>query len=100
MLSAAELRWLYQRLAPYYDASLCAYYLAGFRIMHCRRLAVWLNRPFGVTLDYAERHPWVSVRRHLREVQFQELYFGAAYLSIGEAPETHPLSTHRRPFTA
>ena len=49
------------------------------------RLAVRLNKPFGVSLDYAGRHPWESVRRHLREVRFQELYFGAAYLSVGEA---------------
>ncbi len=29
------------------------------------RLGVLLNRPFGVTLDLAERHPWESVARHL-----------------------------------
>lgn len=48
------------------------------------RLAVWLNKLFSVSLDYAGRRPWASVGRHLREVYFQELYFGAAYLSIGE----------------
>lgn len=49
------------------------------------RLAVWLNKPFGVSLDYAGRRPWAALRRHLREVRFEELYFGAAYLSVGEA---------------
>lgn len=43
-------------------------------------------RPFGVTLDITERHPWGSIDRHLRTVQFIELYFGGAYLCVGEAP--------------
>ncbi len=42
-------------------------------------------RPFGVTLDITDRHPWESIDRHLRTVQFKELYFGGAYLSVGEA---------------
>lgn len=37
------------------------------------RLFAWLNRPFGVTLDLASRHPWESIRRHLAEVDYQEL---------------------------
>ena len=49
------------------------------------RFAAWLNRPFGVTLDLAVRHPWESVRAHLEEVEYRELYLGAAYLSVGEA---------------
>ena len=48
------------------------------------RFAAWANRPFGVTLDLADRHPWESVRRHLSEVEHRELYFGALYLSVGE----------------
>jgi len=50
------------------------------------RFAAWVNRPFGVTLDVAERHPWESVRKHLREVEFREFYAGALYISIGERP--------------
>jgi len=46
--------------------------------------AAWLNRPFGVTLDLEERHPWESVRRHLHEVRYREYYFGAIYLCVGE----------------
>jgi demethylmenaquinone methyltransferase/2-methoxy-6-polyprenyl-1,4-benzoquinol methylase len=49
------------------------------------RFGAWLNRPYGVTLDLADRHPWESVRRHLCEVTFREFYFGAAYLSVGES---------------
>lgn len=48
------------------------------------RFAAWSNRPFGVTLDLADRHPWESLRRHLGEIDHRELYFGALYLSVGE----------------
>jgi len=47
------------------------------------RFAAWANRPFGVTLDLADRHPWESVARHLEEVRIRELYFGALYLAVG-----------------
>jgi ubiquinone/menaquinone biosynthesis C-methylase UbiE len=43
-------------------------------------------RPFGVTLDITERHPWESIDRHLRTVQFKELFFGGAYFCVGQAP--------------
>lgn len=48
------------------------------------RLAVWLNKPFGVSLELADRHPWESIRRYLDEVIFKEYYFGALYLSVGD----------------
>lgn len=50
------------------------------------RFVAWLNRPFAVTTDLAERHPWESVRRHLHEVDFREYYLGALYQSVGERP--------------
>ncbi len=50
------------------------------------RLAAWLNKPFGVSLDLAERHPWESIGRYLTEVEFREYYFGALYLCVGEKP--------------
>jgi demethylmenaquinone methyltransferase/2-methoxy-6-polyprenyl-1,4-benzoquinol methylase len=50
------------------------------------RLGVWLTRPFGVTLEMAERHPWESMARHLTGTRMHELYGGFAYLSVGEAP--------------
>lgn len=48
-------------------------------------VSLWVraSRPFGVTLDLAERHPWESVERYLQPEIFRELYFGAAYLSVG-----------------
>ena len=50
------------------------------------RFAVWINKPYGVSLDLADRHPWESIRAYLREVTFREFYFGALYLSVGEVP--------------
>ena len=49
------------------------------------RLGIWLNRPFGVSQEYAAFRPWKSVRRHMKEVEHREFYAGAAYLSVGEA---------------
>ena len=48
------------------------------------RLGIWLNRPFGVSEDYAALRPWESVWRHMEEVEHEELLGGAAYLSVGE----------------
>jgi ubiquinone/menaquinone biosynthesis C-methylase UbiE len=47
------------------------------------RLAAWLNKPFGVSLEIAERHPWESIRHYLTETEFREYYFGALYLCVG-----------------
>ncbi|HSR40975.1 MAG TPA: methyltransferase domain-containing protein [Longimicrobiales bacterium] len=43
-----------------------------------------LFRPFGVTLDLAERHPWESLRRHLDRFGMEERYFGYTYVAWGE----------------
>jgi ubiquinone/menaquinone biosynthesis C-methylase UbiE len=48
------------------------------------KLFVIVTRPFGVTLDLAERHPWESIDRYMATVEFRELYFGAIYLSVGK----------------
>jgi ubiquinone/menaquinone biosynthesis C-methylase UbiE len=49
------------------------------------RLGVLVNRPFGVSLDLAERHPWEAIGHHLDHVTTEELYHGFAYLCVGEA---------------
>ena len=51
------------------------------------RMGAWVNSPYGVSLDLADRHPWESVRRYLQEVEYREFYFGALYLSVGEVRE-------------
>ena len=48
------------------------------------RFAAWLNKPYGVSLELADRHPWESINEYLHEVIFREFYFGALYLSVGE----------------
>jgi demethylmenaquinone methyltransferase/2-methoxy-6-polyprenyl-1,4-benzoquinol methylase len=50
------------------------------------RFTAWLNKPYGVSMELAYRHPWWSIRQYLREVLFQQYYFGYLYLSVGEAP--------------
>jgi demethylmenaquinone methyltransferase/2-methoxy-6-polyprenyl-1,4-benzoquinol methylase len=48
------------------------------------RFGAWLNSPYGVSVELADRHPWEAVKRYLREVEFREYYFDALYLSVGE----------------
>lgn len=43
-----------------------------------------LFRPFGVTLDLADRHPWEALRRHLDRFGMEEHYFGFTYVAWGE----------------
>lgn len=48
------------------------------------KVFVFLARPFGVSLDLTERHPWEFIDQHLTTVQFKELYFGLLYICVGE----------------
>lgn len=48
------------------------------------KLGVMIMKPFGVSLELASRHPWESVDRHSRRVGFVELFWGFAYISVGE----------------
>lgn len=48
------------------------------------RLGLWLNKPFGVSREYASFHPWESVEHHLTVVLYEDLYYGAAYRCVGE----------------
>lgn len=43
-----------------------------------------LFRPFGVTADLAERHPWESLERYLTRTGIEEHYFGYTYVAWGE----------------
>ncbi len=42
-----------------------------------------LFRPFGVTRDLSDRHPWESLRRHLDAFTMTTAYFGYVYLAVG-----------------
>lgn len=48
------------------------------------RFAAWLNKPYGVSLELAARHPWESIRQVLNEVHYREYYAGVLYISVGE----------------
>ncbi len=65
------------------------------------RLGVVLNRPFGVTLDLAERHPWESIARHFEIATLSELAGGFVYLCVGQSfrPASRSL-VFDRPFSA
>lgn len=54
-------------------------------LWHVAPALILLVRPFAVSLEVAKRHPWESLRRHLKRVTIQELYFGVAYIAVGEA---------------
>lgn len=40
-------------------------------------------RPFGVTRDLADRHPWESLKKHFDETTMREMYFGYTYIAGG-----------------
>jgi len=44
-----------------------------------------LFRPFGVTVDLGQRHPWESLRRHFPGFGMKEFYFGYTYVAWGKA---------------
>ena len=48
------------------------------------RFAVWLNKPFGVSRDYADMQAWKSLDRYFDMVEYHEHYFGALYFAVGE----------------
>jgi len=50
-------------------------------------LGVLLTRPFAVTRDLSDRHPWESIARHASRSSMHELYRGFAYIAAGEAPD-------------
>ena len=54
-------------------------------LRHLAPALIMLVRPFAVSLEVAKRRPWESLQRHLRRVTVQELYFGVAYIAVGEA---------------
>ncbi|RJP16205.1 MAG: methyltransferase domain-containing protein [Candidatus Abyssobacteria bacterium SURF_5] len=47
-------------------------------------LAIFITKPFAVTKELAERHPWEAIEKYCKNVRMTELYFGFAYISSGE----------------
>ncbi len=48
------------------------------------RFGVWITKPFGVSLDIAERHPWESIKKYMNNVSMTGLYMGFVYIASGE----------------
>ena len=49
------------------------------------RSGVAITKPFGVTLDQTNRHPWESIQKYLTSVLYKEYYFGFTFLAVGES---------------
>ncbi len=64
-------------------------------IMDCKqpeRMPLWLlkpfvrlGRPFGLTFDYLQHHPWESVESHFQETALEKMYGDMVYISSGTA---------------
>ncbi|MFQ5755901.1 MAG: class I SAM-dependent methyltransferase [Acidiferrobacterales bacterium] len=50
------------------------------------KLFVWLSRPYGLTFEYFDRHPWESVEHSFEEPAMEQMYGGLLYISSGTAP--------------
>ena len=48
------------------------------------KLGVAITRPFGVSLDLAERKPWEVMKKYFSNVTATELYGGFVYIAVGE----------------
>ena len=46
-------------------------------------LAIFLSRPFGVTMDLAMRHPWESIGKYMKNMSMTEFYMGFVYIAVG-----------------
>lgn len=46
-------------------------------------LGMWITRPFGVTIDLGERHPWESIKHYLSNYQILSFYWDLAYIAAG-----------------
>lgn len=56
-------------------------------------LAMTFVRPFGGTLEMAERHPWEAMQQYLTRVTVTDLYGGFAYIAVGEGSSTNGCAT-------
>lgn len=48
------------------------------------RLGVRALSVYGTRWEHTRHKPWEAARRNLKELRFEEFYFGAAYLWVGE----------------
>ncbi len=48
------------------------------------KLGVAIGKPFGVSLDLAERKPWEVMKKYFRTVTVTEIFGGFVYIAVGE----------------
>jgi ubiquinone/menaquinone biosynthesis C-methylase UbiE len=48
------------------------------------RLGVLIGKPFGVSLDLAERKPWIVMQKYFSKVTVTEIIGGFVYIAVGE----------------
>ena len=53
-------------------------------VRHLAPILIRLVRPFAVSEKVARRRPWKAIQRHLKNVSITTMYFGIAYLAVGE----------------
>lgn len=41
-------------------------------------------KPFGVSLDLADRHPWESIQHHMQNLEMETLFGGFTYVATGK----------------
>ena len=44
---------------------------------------VFITKPFGVSLDLAERKPWEKMKDYFSKVEVTELFAGTVYIAVG-----------------
>jgi demethylmenaquinone methyltransferase/2-methoxy-6-polyprenyl-1,4-benzoquinol methylase len=47
------------------------------------KIGVAITKPFGVSLDLAERKPWEAMNKHFKNVTMTEIYGGFVYIAVG-----------------
>jgi ubiquinone/menaquinone biosynthesis C-methylase UbiE len=48
------------------------------------KIGVAITKPFGVTLDLAERKPWEAMTKYFQNVTVTEIYGGFVYIAVGK----------------
>ena len=48
------------------------------------RSAVFITKPFGVSLDIADRKPWEKMKGYFSKVTVKDIYGGFAFIAVGE----------------
>lgn len=52
-------------------------------ILKLAPLLVLTMRPFGVTIDLAQRHPWEALKKYFPNVAVHQFYGGCVYIAVG-----------------